>query len=1053
MYNFKSKTNIPEFELSTENYTLVFSFMHQCADFFVESQEKKYIYHNIEPGIDVIYYLEQSKIKENIIIWNKENLVDKLSLSISSKDPIIFYFENKELQVRSISGEVLFILDKPFITDIEDKNICKCDIEYEQISDRKYILNIKLGNILYSLNKNQFPLIIDPSILFSDNKPTIMATNIYGPPVMTGDQVSVYAFQGNGDKFPVNIFKGVQVIGTVPLYAHPELLDNEEKYQSFINNRGLDSLDIYFTFITNRETGSNSVYNRKLLYDIIPENPSAIKSLSNEADFVGNIGRTSVYRGLWSIHKQALPNYSDGLHSVHTRFAYSGIYADMFLNLPVNSTRKASFLKFNIDVINEFIDKYMHFMFASYLSLINFSERMSTWRENRPTWEPEIPGNVVVHKYMLPLNIWDAKKTTNLLDFRFNFTGLPSNIIENIELSGCKLSLTKYSEINLAVQDNIDNKVVDKEIHLALFELGNTNNFIAVDPVNIAQYSPYDVVLDDFVPPRHPWPEMEGTDFPTNKFIYGSDFSTMGIILLNDPSTIQALGNGLYDISVLLQANLIKNSDSGGEFYAFIRNHVSSNVHADSDYKPQLSLVFSAQEVGWANDAIQYNNIPATAPYSLEGTIGWANSENDQSITNIEGKYESSDPPIIAPYKMQSFQKDIPKKTKILQFEFANNGIELPIAFANMSQNDSNYTIVGYKLSITRGIHTTGFTYDPTRFEAKDEFIQIYIHQEPLGQSEGTSGENITIINTPTHWGNEYNLHTKHFSEMFAPEDVKTGNRYTDRIYARYQASLTYIDDTGWVPTYNDFNINLYEFELNLIYKIEISKTAYDTKIVDVSSLPDGINYFDEDITTIENNELLTVENMNASLGAGENNWTIIEYLDTEEAGTKNSIALMYYFDFVGTEVEDLSNITGIELIIQKQAYYNRQINEETVAIKDAYVKIGIQDYTWVVPDDPTAYKIAWASDNKAKEENWKLEYKEQPDQEDEQVIYGSSTDNWGKLWDIDQITSTDGTRNSLMCATIVLEMTRMPESVPSIFACIDNIKMKIYGNKDVKLE
>lgn len=41
MYNFKSKTNIPEFELSTENYTLVFSFMHQCADFFVESQEKK----------------------------------------------------------------------------------------------------------------------------------------------------------------------------------------------------------------------------------------------------------------------------------------------------------------------------------------------------------------------------------------------------------------------------------------------------------------------------------------------------------------------------------------------------------------------------------------------------------------------------------------------------------------------------------------------------------------------------------------------------------------------------------------------------------------------------------------------------------------------------------------------------------------------------------------------------------------------------------------------------------------------------------------------------
>ena len=146
-----------------------------------------------------------------------------------------------------------------------------------------------------------------------------------------------------------------------------------------------------------------------------------------------------------------------------------------------------------------------------------------------------------------------------------------------------------------------------------------------------------------------------------------------------------------------------------------------------------------------------------------------------------------------------------------------------------MSQNDSNYTIVGYKLSITRGIHTTGFTYDPTRFEAKDEFIQIYIHQEPLGQSEGTSGENITIINTPTHWGNEYNLHTKHFSEMFAPEDVKTGNRYTDRIYARYQASLTYIDDTGWGLLIMILTL-IFMNSIKLNFIIEISKTAYDTK-------------------------------------------------------------------------------------------------------------------------------------------------------------------------------------------------------------------------------
>lgn len=1073
MYNLKSKTDIPEFELSTENYTLIFSFMHQCIDFFVESQEKKYIYHNVETGIDIIYYLEYDKIKENIIIWNKDNLVEKLSLSISSKDPIVFYWDNQELQVRSLNGEILFILDKPFVKDNEDNKICKCNIEYEKISDYKYILNIKLNNnLLLSLKNSQFPLTIDPSILFFfDNSPAIFATNIYGPPVMGKDQISIYAFQGNNDQFPVNIFKGVQVIGTVPLYAHPLLLDTEEKYQSFINNRGLDTLDIYFTFITNRETSGSSTLNKKLLYDVIPENSSALISLNNEADFVGNIGRTSVYRGLWSVNKQALPHYSDGLHTINTRFIYSSILADIFFNLFVTSTRYASFLKFSINVINQIIEKYMYFKFAIYLSPINFTERMSTWRENRPEWEPEEPGNKVVHKYMLATNIWNVKKTTNILDFRFNFANKLENISE-LELTGFKLFLTKYSEINLVIDKIIDNKiidinnkVIDRKIHLGLFNLNSEKpEFINIDEKNIVNYSVY--YNNEFIPPKRPWPEINknGGNFPINQFRYGFDFSTMGITLFDDNDVLDALQAGNYEISALIQADLLKNSNNGGQFYAFIRNHINSN-HEDDEYKPKFALTFAKTETGWAYNAVQYETIPDI----LEGTIAWVNKLEpyDPEITNIEGKYINNDPPILASYKYQAFEQNVPIKTYILQFEFAigpNEGDQIPSVFTGSGGSGINeiYNILGYNLGIKRSADI--FAYGENEFVVKDEFIKIYVYKKnELGQTEGINGSIIEVISSPVQW-DTYSQHTKYYAQIFNEDNIINGNGQDDYIYLRYQASLTYIGPgTGYPESLNDMQINLYEFSLELTYKIEISVIASATNILNSSDLPERFNYFnDEEESGMVNTEL-PVYNIDASQYDGEGNWTIIRYLDTEpyETKSKYSLAMIYYFDFVGTEVKDLDYITGIELVIQKQAYYDRYLDSEdekkNFGVKDAFVKIGVQRYDWEVEDNPGTYKIAWAKENKAKvNDYWKSGYDANedglPDQADEQSVYGNETDNWGKLWDIDEITSFNEDKHSFMCAAIIIEMERGDESKPSLFACIDNVKMKIYGIKTTNI-
>lgn len=164
-----------------------------------------------------------------------------------------------------------------------------------------------------TLNENNIPSI--SSIISKDR-------NIYVP--APGETAfAIYLFQGfyenpeTGEKvvdYPLNIWNGISVAGTVPLSSSIEP-NNIEWQNSFEDDDGLNSLIIYIEFVCNKII-ANKVYAPPLKYDIIAPSSSATSYLNQEAQFFNNINDVSVYRGKFTVNKQLSPLYIDGLYKI-----------------------------------------------------------------------------------------------------------------------------------------------------------------------------------------------------------------------------------------------------------------------------------------------------------------------------------------------------------------------------------------------------------------------------------------------------------------------------------------------------------------------------------------------------------------------------------------------------------------------------------------------------------------------------------------------------------------------------------------------------------------
>ena len=132
-------------------------------------------YENIFGGIDFEYLITPTKVKENIIIKEKEFIPEKISFILHTN------FELKLTEggniVASMGGNTLFTLDVPYM--IDSTQIVNNNIRYElnkQVNG--YILDIWIDEEWLNSKERVYPIIVDPTIS-TNTGGSIMDTYIY----------------------------------------------------------------------------------------------------------------------------------------------------------------------------------------------------------------------------------------------------------------------------------------------------------------------------------------------------------------------------------------------------------------------------------------------------------------------------------------------------------------------------------------------------------------------------------------------------------------------------------------------------------------------------------------------------------------------------------------------------------------------------------------------------------------------------------------------------------------------------------------------------------
>jgi hypothetical protein len=117
--------------------------------------------------------------------------------------------------------------------------------------------------------------------------------------------------------YPLNLYKGLPITGTVPLDPHVAG-GSSDIVEAYNLGLGLNTLTLYLEFVANKIVGIDG-YAPALFFDVIPPSNTAYYSTNNEADYIGNINGSSVYRGTYTVHKQSAPLYVDGTYKIRLK--------------------------------------------------------------------------------------------------------------------------------------------------------------------------------------------------------------------------------------------------------------------------------------------------------------------------------------------------------------------------------------------------------------------------------------------------------------------------------------------------------------------------------------------------------------------------------------------------------------------------------------------------------------------------------------------------------------------------------------------------------------
>ena len=167
-------------------------------------------YNNIINNVDIKYEIINSKVKESIVLNNRDDKFGKLNFII--KTNLLLEKVNNEIIAKSLN-EKIFTIEKPYMVD--KNNNYNDNLEYIIKKNKNdYILTLNLDN-KWLKNKNTiYPITIDPTIIVNEN------SNIFDTYIYEND---TNVDRNNSDKLKVGVDGNNKVYRTLLKFDLPTI--------------------------------------------------------------------------------------------------------------------------------------------------------------------------------------------------------------------------------------------------------------------------------------------------------------------------------------------------------------------------------------------------------------------------------------------------------------------------------------------------------------------------------------------------------------------------------------------------------------------------------------------------------------------------------------------------------------------------------------------------------------------------------------------------------------------------------------------------------------
>ena len=151
-------------DITKDNYYLkIYLLKNKNNNTNIKRNKQDLIFENILEDIDIDYKVISTKLKESIILKNKNNIPSSLSFKIDTN--LVLELATKGSIIAKDKDKNIFVIDAPFMKD--NSGSYNYNINYDlNLKDNTYYLNLNLDQEW--LNKAEFPVIIDPTIVNPD---------------------------------------------------------------------------------------------------------------------------------------------------------------------------------------------------------------------------------------------------------------------------------------------------------------------------------------------------------------------------------------------------------------------------------------------------------------------------------------------------------------------------------------------------------------------------------------------------------------------------------------------------------------------------------------------------------------------------------------------------------------------------------------------------------------------------------------------------------------------------------------------------------------------